>query len=215
MPNVVVKSRESFEAALRHFKKNKVKRRASFPRSARENITINQRSEEEESTGCSKAGVETDAQGGTKTMSLQEQISAALKDAMRARDEVKMATLRLVLTAVKNREKEARSLLEDQEVISVITSQMKQRLESIEQYRKGGREDLAQTEENELQILQGYMPEQVSEEEISNTLDEIIAEVGAVSMKDMGKVMKAAMAKLAGKADGRAINAMVKAKLSG
>ena len=148
-------------------------------------------------------------------MSLQEQISAALKDAMRARDEVKMTTLRLVLTAIKKREKEARSLLEDQEVISVITSQIKQRRESIEQYRKAGREDLAQTEESELQILQGYMPEQVSEEEISNTLDEIIAEVGAVSMKDMGKVMKAAMAKLAGKAEGGAINAMVKAKLSG
>ena len=148
-------------------------------------------------------------------MSLQEEISAALKDAMRARDEVKMTTLRLVLTAIKKREKEARSLLEDQEVISVITSQIKQRRESIEQYRKAGREDLAQTEENELQILQGYMPEQVSEEEISNVLDEIIAEVGAVSMKDMGKVMKAAMAKLAGKAEGGAINAMVKAKLSG
>lgn len=148
-------------------------------------------------------------------MSLQEQISAALKDAMRARDEAKMTTLRLLLTAIKKREKEARSLLEDQEVISVITSQIKQRRESIEQYRQAGREDLAQTEENELQILQGYMPEQVSEEEISNTLDEIIAEVGAVSMKDMGKVMKAAMAKLAGKAEGGAINAMVKAKLSG
>ena len=148
-------------------------------------------------------------------MSLQEQISAALKDAMRARDEAKMGTLRLVLTAIKKREKETRSLLEDQEVISVITSQIKQRRESIEQYRKAGREDLAQTEENELQILQDYMPEQASEEEISNTLDEIIAEVGAVSMKDMGKVMKAAMAKLAGNAEGGAINAMVKAKLSG
>ena len=147
-------------------------------------------------------------------MSLQEQISAALKDAMRARDEVKMATLRLVLTAIKKREKEVRSLLEDQEVISVITTQIKQRRESIEQYRQAGREDLAQREESELQILQGYMPEQVSEEEISNTLDEIIAEVGAVSMKDMGKVMKAAMAKLAGKAEGGAINAMVKEKLS-
>jgi uncharacterized protein YqeY len=147
-------------------------------------------------------------------MSLQEQISAALKDAMRARDEVKMATLRLVLTAIKNREKEARSLLEDQEVISVIITQIKQRREAIEQYQKAGREDLAQREESELQILQGYMPEQVSEEEISNTLDEIIAEVGAASMKDMGTVMKAAMAKLAGKAEGGAINAMVKEKLS-
>jgi hypothetical protein len=148
-------------------------------------------------------------------MSLQEQISAALKDAMRARDEAKMATLRLTLTAIKKREKETRSLLEDQEVNSDITSQIKQTRESIQQKRKAGREDKAQAEENELQILQDYMPEQASEEEISNTLDEIIAEVGAVSMKDMGKVMKAAMAKLAGKAEGGAINAMVKAKLSG
>jgi uncharacterized protein YqeY len=148
-------------------------------------------------------------------MSLQEQISAALKDAMRARDEAKMTSLRLVLTAIKKREKETRSLLEDQEVISVISSQIKQRRESIEHYRQAGREDLAQTEESELQILQEYMPEQASEEEISDILDEIIAEVGAVSMKDMGVVMKAAMAKLAGRAEGGAINALVKAKLSG
>jgi len=141
-------------------------------------------------------------------MNLQGEISAALKDAMRAKDEAKLASLRLVLTAIKNREKEVRRSLEDSEIISLISTQIKQRKESIDYYRKAGRDDLVKAEESELQILQGYMPEELS-------LDEVIAEVGAVSIKDMGKVMKAAMNKLAGRADGRAINEMVKEKLSG
>ncbi len=148
-------------------------------------------------------------------MSLQEEISAALKDAMRAKDEAKLSSLRLVLTAIKNREKEIRRSLEDQEVMAVISSQIKQRRESIDQYRKADREDLAQAEERELQVLQSFMPELLSESEMEKALDKIIAEVGAVSMKDMGKVMKVAVATLAGRADGRAINAMVKAKLGG
>jgi len=148
-------------------------------------------------------------------MSLQEEISAALKDAMRAKDEAKLSSLRLVLTAIKNREKEIRRSLEDQEVMSVISSQIKQRRESIEQYRKADREDLAQAEERELQVLQSFMPELLSESEMEKALDKIIAEVGAVSMKDMGKVMKVAVATLAGRADGRVINTMVKAKLGG
>ncbi len=147
-------------------------------------------------------------------MNLQDEISAALKDAMRAKDEAKLASLRLVLTAIKNREKEVRRSLEDQEVISLISTQIKQRKESIDHYRKAGRDDLVKAEESELQILQAYMPEELSAEEMSQALDEIISEVGAVSIKDMGKVMKAAMAKLAGRADGRVINEMVKAKLS-
>ena len=160
-------------------------------------------------------GAKTDAQTWAIKMSLQNEISSALKDAMRARDEAKLASLRLVLTAMKKREKEVRRSLEDQEIILVISTQIKQRRESIDQYRKAGREDLAKAEEKELQVLQAYMPEQLSDEEMSQTVDEVIAEVGAVSMKDMGKVMKAAMSKLAGRADGRAINEMVKAKLSG
>jgi len=148
-------------------------------------------------------------------MSLQSEISAALKDAMRAKDEAKLASLRLVLTAIKNREKEVRRSLEDSEIISLISTQIKQRKESIDHYRKAGRDDLVKAEESELQILQAYMPEELSAEEMSQALDELISEVGAVSIKDMGKVMKAAMAKLAGRADGRAINEMVKAKLSG
>jgi uncharacterized protein YqeY len=147
-------------------------------------------------------------------MNLQAEISAALKDAMRAKDEAKLASLRLVLTAIKNREKEVRRSLENPEIISLISTQIKQRKESIDHYRKAGRDDLVKAEESELQILQAYMPEELSAEEMSQALDEVISEVGAVSIKDMGKVMKAAMAKLAGRADGRVINEMVKAKLS-
>jgi uncharacterized protein YqeY len=147
-------------------------------------------------------------------MNLQAEISAALKDAMRAKDEAKLASLRLVLTAIKNREKEVRRSLENPEIISLISTQIKQRKESIDHYRKAGRDDLLKAEESELQILQAYMPEELSAEEMSQALDEVISEVGAVSIKDMGKVMKAAMAKLAGRADGRVINEMVKAKLS-
>jgi len=147
-------------------------------------------------------------------MNLLGEISSALKDAMREKDEAKLASLRSVLTAIKNREKEVRRSLEDSEVISLISTQIKQRKESIDLYRKGGREDLVKAEERELQILQAYMPEQISTEEMSQALDEIISDVGAVGIKDMGKVMKAAMAKLAGKADGRVINEMVKEKLS-
>jgi hypothetical protein len=134
---------------------------------------------------------------------------------MRAKDEAKLASLRSVLTAIKNREKEVRRSLEDQEIISLISTQIKQRKESIDYYRKAGRADLVKAEESELQILEAYMPEQLSAEEMSQALDGVISEVGAASMKDMGKVMKAAMAKLAGRADGRVINEMVKEKLSG
>ena len=148
-------------------------------------------------------------------MSLQEEISAALKDGMRAKDEAKLTSLRLVLTAIKKKEKEVRRSLKDPEVIAVVSSQIKQGQESIDQYRKAGRQDLADVEEREIQVLQVFMPEQLSEEEMSQAVDEVIAEVGAVSIKDMGKVMKATMAKLAGRADGRTISAMVKAKLSG
>ena len=147
-------------------------------------------------------------------MNIQVEISAALKDAMREKNEAKLSSLRSVLTAIKNREKEVRRSLDDPEVISLISTQIKQRKESIDHYRKAGREDLVKAEESEMQILQAYMPEEISADEMSQALDQVISEVGAVSMKDMGKVMKAAMAKLAGRADGRVINEMVKKKLS-
>lgn len=147
-------------------------------------------------------------------MNLQEKMTAALKEAMRSKDEAAVSSLRLALTALKMREKELRRALNDQETTAVVSSQIKQRREAIEQYRSGGREDLAEAEESELQVLERFMPEQLSEEKLSQAVDEIIAEVGAMDMKDMGRVMKAAMAKLAGQADGRRINTMVKEKLS-
>lgn len=147
-------------------------------------------------------------------MNLQEKMTAALKEAMRSKDEAAVSSLRLALTALKMREKELRRALNDQETTAVISSQIKQRREAIEQYRSGGREDLAEAEESELQVLERFMPEQLSEEKLSQAVDEIIAEVGAMDMKDMGRVMKAAMARLAGQADGRRINTMVKEKLS-
>jgi len=148
-------------------------------------------------------------------MSLQESINAALKEAMRSKDQAAITSLRLLLTAMKVREKEVCRALRDDEILAAVSSQIKQRREAIEQFRKGGREDLVQAEENELRVLQSYLPAQLSEEDLAKAVDEIIAEVGAVSARDMGKVMRAAMAKLAGRADGRTVNALVKAKLGG
>jgi len=148
-------------------------------------------------------------------MSLQEKITAALKEAMRSKDQAAITSMRLLLTAMKVREKEVCRGLRDEEILAVISSQIKQRRESIEQYRKGGREDLAQAEESELKVLQSYLPAQLSEEGLAKEVDGIIAEMGAASSKDMGRVMKVAMAKLAGRADGRTVNALVKARLGG
>ncbi|UCG11294.1 MAG: GatB/YqeY domain-containing protein [Deltaproteobacteria bacterium] len=147
-------------------------------------------------------------------MSLHDDITSALREAMRAKDKVKLTSLRLVLTGIKNKEKDLRRSLKDEEVTAVVSSQIKQRREAIEQYRMAGRDELAAAEEKELQVLQNFMPEQLSEEQMELAVDQIISEVGAVSMKDMGKVMKVAMARLAGRADGRTLNTMVKAKLA-
>jgi uncharacterized protein YqeY len=148
-------------------------------------------------------------------MSLQEKIAAALKEAMRSKDQAVITSMRLLLTAMKVREKEVCRGLRDDEILAVISSQIKQRRESIEQYRKGGRADLVQAEESELKVLQSYLPAQLSEEELAKEVDGIIAEVGAATARDMGKVMKVAMAKLAGRADGRTVNALVRARLGG
>jgi uncharacterized protein YqeY len=147
-------------------------------------------------------------------MSLQEEITAALRTGMRGKDQAVVTSVRLLLTAMKKREKEVRRPLAESEILAVISSEIKQRHESIEQYRMAAREDLAATEESELRVLQRFMPEQLSEEELARVVDGIIAEVGAVSVKDMGKVMKLAMTKLAGRADGRAINLLVKERLT-
>jgi hypothetical protein len=148
-------------------------------------------------------------------MSLQDKIQSDIAEAMRGKDVLKLGVLRMMKTAVKNKEVEKMKTLEEPEVLAVFNTLVKQRKDSIEQFRKGGREDLAQKEEAEIKVIELYLPASASEEEIRRAIDEAIQETGAASMKDMGKVMKATQARLAGKtADGARVSQMVKEKLA-
>src|SRR5947207_25721 len=148
-------------------------------------------------------------------MSLQEKIQSHITDAMRSKDPLRLSVLRMMKTAVKNKEIEKMKALEEGEVISVLNSLVKQRKDSVEQFRKGGREELAQKEEAEIKIIEEYLPAAASDEEIQRAVEEAIQETGASSIKDMGKVMKTTLARLAGKsADGSRVSQLVKEKLS-
>jgi uncharacterized protein YqeY len=150
-----------------------------------------------------------------KTMTLQEKIQAHITDAMRGKDSLRLNTLRMMKSAVKNKEIEKMKALEEGEVLSIFGTLVKQRKDSIEQFRKGGREELAQKEEAEIKIIEEYLPAAASEDDIRRAIDEAVQETGATSMKDMGKVMKAALARLVGKtADGARVSQIVKEKLS-
>ncbi len=146
-------------------------------------------------------------------MTLKEQLTQDMKTAMKAKEQVRLGTIRLLRAAVKNREIELGQELDDDEVLKVILTAVKQRKDSIEQFQKGGRDDLAQKEQAELEILKFYLPQQLSEEEIRALVKEAIEEVGATSMKDMGKVMKYVMPKAQGRADGKVVNRIVKEQL--
>jgi uncharacterized protein YqeY len=157
-------------------------------------------------------------------MALKDQVSNDLRDAMRASDAVRRDTLRSLLTAISHAEiarvnvkdeSASRGELDDAGVMDVIQKQAKQRRESIEEYRKAKREDLASREEAELAILQAYLPEQLSRDEIAAEVRAIIAETGASGPSDKNKVMPKAIAALKGRADGRAINEVVSELLSG
>ena len=147
-------------------------------------------------------------------MPLQERIHDELKTSMKVQDELKLRVLRLLLTALKKKEKEVRRPLEEREVLQTVSQQIKQRKESIAQYRKGNREDLAENEENELTILEAFMPQQLTENELEHLVSQVIDEVDARSPKDIGKVMKVIMPRVAGRADGKVINQMVRSRLS-
>ena len=147
-------------------------------------------------------------------MSLQDQLLAEMNKAAKARDRIKLSTIRLIRSAIKNKEIEKRKPLEDEEILKVISSMIRQRGESIQLFRKGGREDLVKKEEAELMILQSFLPEQLSEEQIKKLIDEILKETEATTFKDMGKVMRTLMPKIAGRADGAKVNQMVREKLS-
>ena len=149
-------------------------------------------------------------------MSLSKQIVADLTAAMKAQDAAKLSTLRMVKAAMMNRQIEKGSELDDDDMQKLLQSLVKQRRDSIEQYEKAGRQELVDKEQAEIDVIEIYLPKAASHEEIEQAVAAVIAETGASSMKDMGKVMKATQAALAGKnADGRLVSEVVKAKLAG
>ena len=147
-------------------------------------------------------------------MALKEQLDADLKAAMKDRDQLKLSVVRMLKSAVKYREIELMKSLDDAGIQAVIHSEIKRRRDSVEQYRSGHREDLASKEEAEIAILQLYQPAQLSPEELAKIVDGVIARVGAQGPKDMGKVMKELLTEVQGKAEGKVVSELVKAKLS-
>ena len=149
-------------------------------------------------------------------MSLSETIIEDLKTAMKSRDEIRVSCLRLLKAALKNKqvEKGKGHELKDDEIQAVISSFTKKGKEAAAEFRKGGREDLALKEEQEIKILYEYLPRQLTPEEIEKTLREIISELSAESFKDLGKVMKVAMARMAGQAQGKEVNEIARKILS-
>ena len=146
-------------------------------------------------------------------MSLKETLQADLKEAMRQNDTVRKTALRLVLAAVTNAEIE-RGPLSDADIQAIIAKQVKQRQESLAAFQKGGREDLMAQEEAELKVLSAYLPQQMSRAEIEELAAQVIAQVGATSPRDLGKVMRELMPRVKGRADGRLVNEVVRELLS-
>lgn len=148
-------------------------------------------------------------------MALKETLDQDQKAAMREKAELKLSTIRMLKSAIKYREIELMKPLDDAGIQGVIASEIKRRRDSIEQYKAGNRLDLAEKEQAELGILQAYLPQQLGEAEVRAKVDEAIAKVGAKGMKDMGGVMKALMPEVQGRADGKLVSDLVKARLSG
>lgn len=143
-----------------------------------------------------------------------EQLKVDLNEALKARDEIRVSVLRFLLSAIHNQEIQKQQDLTDGEVIAVIQKQVKERRESIEAFQKGGREDLMNKEEAELDILSKYLPQQLSEEEVKNLVTEVIKETGEGSPADFGRVMGAVMGRVKGRAGGSIVSKLVKEKLS-
>ncbi|MCG9695887.1 GatB/YqeY domain-containing protein [Shewanella sp. Isolate11] len=146
-------------------------------------------------------------------MSLVDQLKDQMKDAMRAKDKVRLGTIRMALAAVKQIEVDNRETLTDDQAIAVLTKMVKQRRDSIAQYEAAGRDELAQAEASEIQVLETFLPKPLSQEEVAELVNATIKQVGASSMADMGKVMGALKPKVQGRADMAAIGAMIKANL--
>jgi len=146
--------------------------------------------------------------------SLKTRINDDVKTAMRSKDKERLGTLRLITAAIKQKEVDERIELNDDQVLSVLEKMIKQRKDSIEQYEKADRQELADKEKAELEIIYEYMPAQLSDDEIAALIDEAVAETGASEMRDMGKVMGILKPKLAGRADMGKVSGLIKAKLS-
>ena len=148
-------------------------------------------------------------------MSLKEQIVSDLTVSMKAQDASRTSTLRMIKAAMMNREIEKGGALDDEEMTKLLRSMVKQRRDSVEQFEKGGRQELADKEKAEIETIEAYLPQAASREEIEAAVTQAMAETGATTIKDMGKVMKATQAALSGKnADGRLVSEIVKAKLA-
>ena len=147
-------------------------------------------------------------------MSLKERIQQDVKDAMRARDKSRLATIRLITAAIKQREVDERIELDDAQVLAVLDKMVKQRRESISQFEKAGRDDLIAQEAGELEIIQTYLPEPLSAEQLADLIRSTIAELGASSIRDMGAVMNALRGQVQGRADMKAVSQAVKTQLA-
>lgn len=147
-------------------------------------------------------------------MSFTERLDAELKEALKARNELKLSVVRMIKASLKNKSIEKGSALTDEDIVSVLSTLAKQRKESIDQFTRGGRQDLADKEQKELAIVLEYLPKQLSPEELDTVIRSAIAECGATSVQDVGKVMKSVIQKTRGSADGKAVNQRVRELLA-
>ena len=145
---------------------------------------------------------------------LRERLDADLTDAMRAKDKTRLSAVRMIRTALTERDKSGGGAVSDADVLAVVTKQAKQRRDSIAQFEAAGREDLAEIERAELAVVEQYLPAQATDAEVEAAVQDAVAQTGAASMKDMGRVMGAAIALLAGTADGARVQAAVRAALA-
>lgn len=148
-------------------------------------------------------------------MALKERLDQDMKSAMRERAQLKLDTIRMLKSSIKYREIELMKPLDDAGIHGVIATEIKRRRDSVEAYKAGNRQDLADKEQQEAEILQAYLPQQLTEAEVREKVDEAVKKVGAQSMKDMGAVMKALMPEVQGRADGKTVSELVKVRLSG
>lgn len=147
-------------------------------------------------------------------MNPKEKIISEMVSAIKTKDKTRLSVVRMIKSSLHNKEIDLKRELNETELLQVLSSIVKQRKDSIEQFKKGGRVDLVEKEEAELKIVQEFMPDQMSEDEIVSEIETAIEEIGAVSVKEMGKVMKVLMPRLTGRADGKMVSEKVKAKLS-